>query len=53
MFYALKEQTPLHIACNWYNDADGGKSLEYLKAIVYLIQSDADIASKDAVSKQS
>ena len=53
MFYALKQQTPLHDACDGYNDADSGESLENLKAIVYLIQSDADIASKDVVSKQS
>ena len=53
MFYALKQQTPLHDACGKYNTADGGESLKQLRIILHLIQSNADIASKDWVSKKS
>ena len=46
----IKEETPLHLACENYHKADGSESL---RAIVHLIMSNSDIKSKDVVSNKT
>ena len=48
-FY-LQQQTPMHNACERYNEADASKGLKCLNVIIHLIRANTDITSKDEVS---